>query len=197
MALPHSRKVFTPCHDWSSPTIFSALIGTVLGFIAARFDGIIKHFAMMLATSKLLFHFSFYLWLSYFFANTIKLLTCLPGFLARERYTTIITRLSVSANNQGYTAVFLQLGVKLSRINIKPILPNIVSLTDFSWNYTSGKRPFLFGARCSANDVEFRQHEWGRQRVPRQCALDNVAPAFIIIITTKEISFVGEWMRDN
>ena len=87
---------------------------------------------MIRTASKLLVHFSFYLCSSYFFPNTIKLLTCLPGFLGRERYTTIITRLSVSANNQGYTVVFLQLGVKLSRINIKPILPNIVSLTDFS-----------------------------------------------------------------
>lgn len=62
-----------------------------------------------------------------FFGNTILLLTCLMVEVGRERYARIIRRLAVSANNQGYTAVFIQLGAKPSRFYIAYILPNIVS----------------------------------------------------------------------
>lgn len=185
-------------------TIFSALIGTVLGFVAARFGGIIEQFAMMLADFQAALPFLILsLAVLAFFGNSIILLTCLMGFLGWERYARIARGLAVSANNQGYAAAVIQLGAKPSRVYIKHILPNIASTLIVSMTLTfpeiillESSLSFLgLGVQPPMSSLG-NMIGFGREYLVNAPWI-MLAPALIIVITTMAISFTGDWLRDK
>jgi dihydroxy-acid dehydratase len=80
-------------------TAISAIAGTLLGFLAAHFRGVIEQFALMLAD----------------FQASMPFLILALAVLA------------ISANAQGYAAAVRQLGATPARIYLRHILPNIAS----------------------------------------------------------------------
>jgi peptide/nickel transport system permease protein len=109
-------------------TAISAVLGTLLGFLAAHFRGLIEQIVLMLADFQASMPFLILaLAVLAFFGSSLRLLVCLMGLYGWERYARIARGLAISAAAQGYAGAIRQLGATPSRIYFRHILPNIAS----------------------------------------------------------------------
>jgi len=118
-------------------TILSAFVGTALGFMAAKFRGVVEHIVVMLADFQAALPFLIMsLAVLAFFGSSMLLLVCLMGFYGWERYARITRGLAISASSQGYAAAVVQLGATPSRVYLRHILPNVASTLIVSMTLT-------------------------------------------------------------
>ncbi|TKT74386.1 ABC transporter permease [Aquamicrobium sp. LC103] len=187
-----------------SATIISAVFGTLLGFLAAHFRGIVEQIVLMLADFQAALPFLILsLAVLAFFGNSLMLLICLMGFFGWERYARIARGLAISANAQGYAGAVVQLGATPSRVYFKHILPNIASTLIVSMTLTF---PEIILLESSLSFL-------GLGVQPPMTSLGNMVgygreyltlapwimlmPAFVIMFTTLSISLIGDWLRDK
>ena len=185
-------------------TIISAVFGTMLGFLAAYFRGVVEQVVVMLADFQAALPFLILsLAVLAFFGSSLLLLTCLMGFYGWERYARIARGLAVSANAQGYAAAVTQLGAAPSRVYLKHILPNIASTLIVSMTLTfpeiillESSLSFLgLGVQPPMTSLG-NMVGYGREYLTRAPWI-MLAPSFVIMFTTLSISFVGDWLRDK
>ena len=80
-------------------TIISAVFGTTLGFLAAKFRGVVEQFVLMLADFQAALPFLVMsLAVLAFFGSSMPLLIGLMGFYGWERYARIARGLAISAS---------------------------------------------------------------------------------------------------
>lgn len=109
-------------------SLISAVFGTLLGFLAAYFRGLVEQAVLMLADFQASMPFLILaLSVLAFFGNSLVLLICLMGLFGWERYARISRGLAIAASAQGYASAVTQLGAKPTRVYLKHILPNIAS----------------------------------------------------------------------
>ena len=109
-------------------TAISAIVGTLLGFLAAHFRGLAEQAVLMLADFQASMPFLILaLAVLAFFGSSLPLLIGLMGFYGWERYARIARGLAISATGQGYASAVRQLGATPPRIYLRHILPNIAS----------------------------------------------------------------------
>lgn len=185
-------------------SIISAVIGTVLGFLAAYFRGVVEQFVLMFADFQASMPFLILaLSVLAFFGNSLPLLIGLMGLFGWERYARIARGLAISASAQGYAAAIHQLGASPPRIYLRHILPNIAStlivmmtlvfpeviLLESSLSFLGlGVQPPMTSL---GNMVGF-----GREYITRAPWI-MLAPAVTIILTTLAVSVLGDWLRDR
>jgi peptide/nickel transport system permease protein len=185
-------------------SIISAVIGTVLGFLAAHFRGVVEQFVLMFADFQASMPFLILaLSVLAFFGNSLPLLIGLMGLFGWERYARIARGLAISASAQGYAAAIHQLGASPPRIYLRHILPNIAStlivmmtlvfpeviLLESSLSFLGlGVQPPMTSL---GNMVGF-----GREYITRAPWI-MLAPAVTIILTTLAVSVLGDWLRDR
>jgi peptide/nickel transport system permease protein len=185
-------------------TILSALFGTLLGFLAARFRGFVEHLVLMLADFQAALPFLIMsLAVLAFFGSSMLLLVCLMGFYGWERYARIARGLAISAGAQGYAAAVVQLGATPSRVYLHHILPNVASTLIVSMTLTfpeiilmeSGLSFLGLGVQPPETSLG-NMVGFGREYLTRAPWI-MLAPAAVIMLTTLSISLVGDWLRDK
>lgn len=185
-------------------TILSALFGTLLGFLAARFRGFVEHLVLMLADFQAALPFLIMsLAVLAFFGSSMLLLVCLMGFYGWERYARIARGLAISAGARGYAAAVVQLGATPSRVYLHHILPNVASTLIVSMTLTfpeiilmeSGLSFLGLGVQPPETSLG-NMVGFGREYLTRAPWI-MLAPAAVIMLTTLSISLVGDWLRDK
>lgn len=185
-------------------TIISAVFGTALGFLAAKFRGAVEHFVLVLADFQAALPFLIMsLAVLAFFGSSMPLLIGLMGFYGWERYARIARGLAISASAQGYAAAVVQLGATPGRVYMKHILPNVASTLIVSMTLTfpeiilmeSGLSFLGLGVQPPETSLG-NMVGFGREYLTRAPWI-MLAPAFVIMMTTLSISLVGDWLRDK
>ncbi|TNM63749.1 ABC transporter permease [Aliirhizobium smilacinae] len=185
-------------------TIISAVVGTTLGFLAAKFRGAVEHFVLVLADFQAALPFLIMsLAVLAFFGSSMPLLIGLMGFYGWERYARIARGLAISASAQGYAAAVVQLGATPTRVYMKHILPNVASTLIVSMTLTfpeiilmeSGLSFLGLGVQPPESSLG-NMVGFGREYLTRAPWI-MLAPAFVIMMTTLSISLVGDWLRDK
>ena len=156
-------------------TAISAIAGTLLGFLAAHFRGVIEQFALMLAD----------------FQASMPFLILALAVLA------------ISANAQGYAAAVRQLGATPARIYLRHILPNIASTLIVSTTLVfpevilmeSGLSFLGLGVQPPMTSLG-NMVGYGREYLTRAPWI-MLAPATTIVVTTLAVSVIGDWLRDR
>lgn len=185
-------------------TAISAVLGTLLGFLAAHFRGLIEQVVLMLADFQASMPFLILaLAVLAFFGSSLQLLICLMGLYGWERYARIARGLAISAAAQGYAGAIRQLGATPSRIYFRHILPNIASTLIVSTTLVfpevilleSGLSFLGLGVQppmtSLGNMVGYAREYLGR------APWIMLAPATTIVLTTLAVSIIGDWLRDK
>jgi peptide/nickel transport system permease protein len=185
-------------------TTISAVLGTLLGFLAAHFRGLIEQIVLMLADFQASMPFLILaLAVLAFFGSSLQLLVCLMGLYGWERYARIARGLAISAAAQGYAGAIRQLGATPSRIYFRHILPNIASTLIVSMTLVfpevilleSGLSFLGLGVQppmtSLGNMVGYAREYLGR------APWIMLAPATTIVLTTLAVSIIGDWARDK
>jgi peptide/nickel transport system permease protein len=185
-------------------TTISAVLGTLLGFLAAHFRGLIEQIVLMLADFQASMPFLILaLAVLAFFGSSLQLLVCLMGLYGWERYARIARGLAISAAAQGYAGAIRQLGAAPSRIYFRHILPNIASTLIVSMTLVfpevilleSGLSFLGLGVQppmtSLGNMVGYAREYLGR------APWIMLAPATTIVLTTLAVSIIGDWLRDK
>jgi peptide/nickel transport system permease protein len=185
-------------------TLISAFVGTLLGFLAAYFRGVVEQVVLMLADFQAALPFLILaLAVLAFFGSSLTLLVCLMGFYGWERYARIARGLAIAASGQGYASAVIQLGAKPGRVYLKHILPNIASTLIVSMTLTfpeiilmESSLSFLgLGVQPPMTSLG-NMVGYGREYLTRASWI-MLAPSLVIMLTTLSISIVGDWLRDK
>ena len=185
-------------------TILSAVIGTALGFAAAKFRGMVEHLVLALADFQAALPFLIMsLAVLAFFGSSMWLLVCLMGFYGWERYARLARGLAISASAQGYASAVIQLGATPMRVYVRHILPNIASTLIVSMTLTfpeiilleSGLSFLGLGVQPPESSLG-NMVGFGRDYLTTAPWI-MLAPAGVIMLTTLSISLLGDWLRDK
>lgn len=109
-------------------TILGAVIGTALGFLAARFGGWVDDLVNMGVdfTASLPF-IILALTILAIFGTDVKVIIIIMAVYGWDRYARLSRNLARSAYTEGYAGALEALGLPSSRILLRHILPNIAS----------------------------------------------------------------------
>lgn len=185
-------------------TLISAVVGTLLGFLAAHFRSWAEQLVLMLADFQASMPFLILaLSVLAFFGNSLLLFICLMGLYGWERYARIARGLAISASAQGYAAAIRQLGASPARVYFRHILPNIASTLIVSMTLVfpevilleSGLSFLGLGVQPPMTSLG-NMVGYGREYLTRAPWI-MLAPAFVIVLTTLAVSLVGDWLRDR
>jgi peptide/nickel transport system permease protein len=185
-------------------TAISAVFGTMLGFLAAHFRGLVEQFVLMLADFQASMPFLILaLAVLAFFGSSLPLLIALMGLFGWERYARIARGLAIAANAQGYATAVAQLGATPQRIYLRHILPNIASTLIVSMTLVfpevilleSGLSFLGLGVQPPMTSLG-NMVGYGREYLTRAPWI-MLAPAFTIVLTTLAVSMIGDWLRDK
>ncbi len=185
-------------------TLLSACLGTLLGFLAAHFRGLVEQAVMALADFQASMPFLILaLSVLAFFGNALGLLVLLLGLHGWERYARISRGLAISAGAQGYAAAVWQLGATPLRIYGRHVLPNIASTLIVSMTLVfpevilleSGLSFLGLGVQPPTTSLG-NMVGYGREYLTRAPWI-LLSPAAIIVLTTFAVSVLGDWLRDR
>ena len=109
-------------------TILGAIIGTTLGFLAARFGGVVDDVlnAAVDFTASLPF-IILALTILAFLGTNVTVIVVIMAVYGWDRYARLTRNLARSADTEGYANALEGLGIPTWRIAIRHILPNIAS----------------------------------------------------------------------
>jgi peptide/nickel transport system permease protein len=185
-------------------TTIGAMLGTVLGFVAAHFRGAVEEGIMMLVDAQASIPFMLLaLAVLAFFGNDLTLFVLILGINGWETYARLARGMVLSANTQGYAVAVRALGARPFLIYRRHILPNIASvlIVQFTLNFPQtimletsmsflglGIQPPLtsLGQMLGAGRAHLLSSWW-----------IAVLPGTMIFATTLSISIVGDWLRDR
>jgi peptide/nickel transport system permease protein len=185
-------------------SLISATLGTLLGFLAAYFRGIVEQIVLMLADFQASMPFLILaLSVLAFFGTSLVLLVCLMGLFGWERYARIARGLAISANAQGYAAAVGQLGASPFRIYLRHVLPNIASTLIVMMTLVfpevillESALSFLgLGVQPPVTSLG-NMVGYGREYITRALWI-MLAPAATIVLTTLAVSILGDFLRDK
>jgi peptide/nickel transport system permease protein len=185
-------------------TVISAVLGVMLGFLAAHFRGIVEQAVMALVDFQAAMPFLILaLAVLAFFGNSLLLFVCLLGLNGWERYARIARGLAISAGAQGYAAAVQQLGASPWRVYGRHVLPNIASTLIVSMTLAfpeiilleSGLSFLGLGVQ-PPNTSLGNMVGYGREYLTRAPWI-LLAPSVVIVLTTLAVSMLGDWLRDK
>ena len=185
-------------------TVIAAVLGTLLGFLAAHRRGVVEHVVLALVDFQASMPFLVLaLAVLAFMGNSLALFVCLLGLHGWERYARIARGLAISAGAQGYAAAVRQLGASPWRIYMRHILPNIASTLIVSMTLAfpeivlleSGLSFLGLGVQPPATSLG-SMVGYGREYLTRAPWV-LLAPSATIVLTTLSVSLLGDWLRDR
>jgi peptide/nickel transport system permease protein len=185
-------------------TVIAAVLGTMLGFLAAHFRGWAEQLVLMLVDFQASMPFLILaLSVLAFFGNSMPLFVALMGLYGWERHARIARGLAISATAQGYAAAVRQLGARPLRIYLGHVLPNIASTLIVSATLSfpeivlleSGLSFLGLGVQPPMTSLG-NMVGYGRDYLTRAPWI-LLAPSATIVLTTLSVSLLGDWLRDR
>jgi peptide/nickel transport system permease protein len=185
-------------------TIIAAVLGTMLGFLAAHFRSWVEQAVLMLVDFQASMPFLILaLSVLAFFGNALPLFVALMGLYGWERHARIARGLAISANAQGYAAAVRQLGARPLRIYLGHVLPNIASTLIVAATLSfpeivlleSGLSFLGLGVQPPMTSLG-NMVGYGREYLTRAPWI-LLAPSTTIVLTTLSVSLLGDWLRDR
>ncbi|MGK9051416.1 ABC transporter permease [Neorhizobium petrolearium] len=185
-------------------SMIGATFGTLLGFLAAHFRGLIEDVVMVFVDFQASMPF-FIIALAVlaFFGNNFELFLVVVGLYGWEVYARLTRGLVLQANGQGYAFAIRTLGVHPARIYMRHILPNILSvlIVQLTLNFPElilieTSLSFLgLGIQPPQTSLGLMLGE-GRNYLATAW-WTGVPAGTVIFLTTLSISLVGDWLRDK
>ena len=185
-------------------TAMAAVVGTLLGFLAAQFRGWVEQVVLMLIDFQAALPFLILaLAVLAFFGNTLPLFICLMGLYGWERHARIARGLAIAADAQGYAASVRQLGAGPWRVYLRHVLPNIASTLIVSATLSfpevilleSGLSFLGLGIQPPMTSLG-NMIGYGREYLTRAPWI-LLSPSAVVVLTTFSVSVVGDWLRDR
>lgn len=185
-------------------SMIGATFGTLLGFLAAHFRGLVEDIIMIFVDFQASMPF-FIIALAVlaFFGNNFELFLVVVGLYGWEVYARLTRGLVLQANGQGYAFAIRTLGVHPVRIYARHILPNILSvlIVQVTLNFPElilieTSLSFLgLGIQPPQTSLGLMLGE-GRNYLATAWWMELPA-GIVIFLTTLSISLVGDWLRDR
>ena len=185
-------------------TAMAAILGTLLGFLAAQFRGWVEQAVLMLIDFQAALPFLILaLSVLAFFGNSLPLFVCLMGLYGWERHARIARGLAIAADAQGYASAVRQLGAGPFRVYLRHILPNIASTLIVSATLSfpevilleSGLSFLGLGIQPPMTSLG-NMIGYGREYLTRAPWI-LLAPSAVVVLTTFSVSVLGDWLRDK
>ncbi|MCL2481565.1 MAG: ABC transporter permease [Spirochaetaceae bacterium] len=198
------RSIFTSLTVAFIGSIITAIVGTVIGFIAAHFKGIVDEILMTLVDFQYAMPFLIMaLLVLAFFGNNIVLFVILLGIQGWMKFARLARGMALSAQEDGYAVAVKQLGASPVRIYARHIFPNVsnIIIVNFSLNFpekiiVETSLGFI-GLGIQPPETSLgNMMAFGRNYLMGEWWL-AVIPGTIIFLTTLAMCLVGDWVRDN
>lgn len=185
-------------------TAIGAVLGTLLGFLAAHFRGWVEETIMMLADVQAsLPYLIIALAAIAIFGSDVRVFVLIMGFFGWETFARLARGMVLSANEQGYASAVVAIGGTPRYIYWRHILPNILSVlvVQFTLNFP---QVILLESSLSFLGLGIRPPltSLGQMLGDGRAYLINapwmaVIPGLVIFLTTMAISSLGDWLRDR
>ena len=185
-------------------TLIGAVLGTALGFLAARFGGVVDDLVNVGVdfTASLPF-IILALTILAFLGTDVKVIIVIMAFYGWDRYAKLSRNLARSAYTEGYAGALEGLGLPTSRILLKHILPNIASAlvvnmtlnfpgmilheTSLSFLGVGGQPPMSSLGTMLGFGRDYLTTAWWIA----------VVPGVAIVISTLSMSVLGDWVQQK
>ena len=186
-------------------TLFGAVVGSCIGFVAARFRGWVDDFIMVLVDFQASMPFVIIALsvIAVVGTGNMLLFILMVGFQGWERYARISRGMTLSAVNHGYAASVRLLGGGTFRVYFRHILPNILAalIVQVSINFPETviletSMSFLGVGIQPPNTSLGNLLSFGRDYLLNAWWIAGV-PGCTIFFTTLSMSIVGDWLRDE
>lgn len=185
-------------------TLIGAILGTALGFLAARFGGVVDDLVNVGVdfTASLPF-IILALTILAFLGTDVKVIIVIMAFYGWDRYAKLSRNLARSAYTQGYAGALEGLGLPTRRILLKHILPNIASalVVNMTLNFPG---MILLETSLSFLGVGVQPPMsslgtmlgFGRDYLTTAWWI-AVVPGVAIVISTLSMSVLGDWVQQK
>lgn len=185
-------------------TLIGAILGTALGFLAARFGGVVDDLVNVGVdfTASLPF-IILALTILAFLGTDVKVIIVIMAFYGWDRYAKLSRNLARSAYTEGYAGALEGLGLPTSRILLKHILPNIASalVVNMTLNFPG---MILLETSLSFLGVGVQPPMsslgtmlgFGRDYLTTAWWI-AVVPGVTIVISTLSMSVLGDWVQQK
>ena len=185
-------------------TLIGAILGTALGFLAARFGGVVDDLVNVGVdfTASLPF-IILALTILAFLGTDVKVIIVIMAFYGWDRYAKLSRNLARSAYTEGYAGALEGLGLPTRRIFLKHILPNIASalVVNMTLNFPG---MILLETSLSFLGVGVQPPMsslgtmlgFGRDYLTTAWWI-AVVPGVAIVISTLSMSVLGDWVQQK
>ena len=185
-------------------TLIGAILGTALGFLAARFGGVVDDLVNVGVdfTASLPF-IILALTILAFLGTDVKVIIVIMAFYGWDRYAKLSRNLARSAYTEGYAGALEGLGLPTRRILLKHILPNIASalVVNMTLNFPG---MILLETSLSFLGVGVQPPMsslgtmlgFGRDYLTTAWWI-AVVPGVAIVIATLSMSVLGDWVQQK
>lgn len=185
-------------------TLIGAILGTALGFLAARFGGVVDDLVNVGVdfTASLPF-IILALTILAFLGTDVKVIIVIMAFYGWDRYAKLSRNLARSAYTEGYAGALEGLGLPTRRILLKHILPNIASalVVNMTLNFPG---MILLETSLSFLGVGVQPPMsslgtmlgFGRDYLTTAWWI-AVVPGVAIVISTLSMSVLGDWIQQK
>lgn len=185
-------------------TLIGAVLGTALGFLAARFGGLVDDLVNVGVdfTASLPF-IILALTILAFLGTDVKVIIVIMAFYGWDRYAKLSRNLARSAYTEGYAGALEGLGLPTRRILLKHILPNIASalVVNMTLNFPGmilleTSLSFLgVGVQPPMSSLS-TMLGFGRDYLTTAWWI-AVVPGVAIVISTLSMSVLGDWVQQK
>ena len=185
-------------------TLIGAILGTALGFLAARFGGVVDDLVNVGVdfTASLPF-IILALTILALLGTDVKVIIVIMAFYGWDRYAKLSRNLARSAYTEGYAGALEGLGLPTRRILLKHILPNIASalVVNMTLNFPG---MILLETSLSFLGVGVQPPMsslgtmlgFGRDYLTTAWWI-AVVPGVAIVISTLSMSVLGDWVQQK
>lgn len=185
-------------------TLIGAILGTALGFLAARFGGVVDDLVNVGVdfTASLPF-IILALTILAFLGTDVKVIIVIMAFYGWDRYAKLSRNLARSAYTEGYAGALEGLGLPTRRILLKHILPSIASalVVNMTLNFPG---MILLETSLSFLGVGVQPPMsslgtmlgFGRDYLTTAWWI-AVVPGVAIVISTLSMSVLGDWVQQK
>lgn len=185
-------------------TLIGAILGTALGFLAARFGGVVDDLVNVGVdfTASLPF-IILALTILAFLGTDVKVIIVIMAFYGWDRYAKLSRNLARSVYTEGYAGALEGLGLPTRRILLKHILPNIASalVVNMTLNFPG---MILLETSLSFLGVGVQPPMsslgtmlgFGRDYLTTAWWI-AVVPGVAIVISTLSMSVLGDWVQQK
>ena len=185
-------------------TMIGAVFGTLLGYMASRFRGLVDETIMMLVDVQAALP-AFFIAIACIalVGNAIWVFVLLVSLEGWERYTRLVRGLVIAEYGKGYIHAMEALGASRWRTDVQHVLPNIMAplvvqaTITFPWIILLETTLSFLGLGVQPPETSLGQMLGAGRQYLLQASWIAVVPGLAIFLTTLSMCVFGDWLRDR